>query len=213
VLSEANVTVVATGAVAERVTVAVEFAPPETELGLSVMLATDGTAVIVRVAVGAAPLSVAVIVDDPAVSVVVVDTVNVPVVEPAATVTVPGTVASVVLLDVKATEVPPVGAATLRVTVPVEVVPPRAGWAQRDSCCNDRSHCQGSCLGDSIGSCRDRRGCARVGVESGDREGCRGCACSDRDRSTDRCHGSVAGCQRDYLAARASWDVEVDRTS
>lgn len=125
VLSEANVTVVATGAVAERVTVAVEFAPPETELGLSVMLATDGTAVIVRVAVGAAPLSVAVIVDDPAVSVVVVDTVNVPVVEPAATVTVPGTVASVVLLDVKATEVPPVGAATLRVTVPVEVVPPR----------------------------------------------------------------------------------------
>jgi len=125
VLSEANVTVVATGAVAERVTVAVELTPPVTDAGLSVMLETDGTAVMVSAAVGAPPLSVAVMVEEPAVRVVTVVTWKVAVVEPAATVTVAGTVASAVLLEESATEVPPVGAATLRVTVSVEGLPPR----------------------------------------------------------------------------------------
>ncbi len=125
VLSEASVTVVATGAAADRVTVAVEVPPPATDVGFSTMLETEGTALIESDAVGAPPLSDAVIVEVPAVRVVVVVTVKVAVVAPARTVTEVGTVASEVLLEVRLTTLPPVGAATLRVTVPVEVVPPR----------------------------------------------------------------------------------------
>jgi hypothetical protein len=103
VLSEDRVTVVATGAAADRVTVPVEAVPPRTLVGLRVTVETLGTAAMVSVAVGAPPLSDAPIVDVPLVRVCVVVMLKVPVVAPAATVTDAGTVARAVLLELSAT--------------------------------------------------------------------------------------------------------------
>ena len=122
VLLEVSVTTVATGAAAERVTVADDVAPPRTEVGVRTTLATLGLAVIVKAAVADWPFAVAVIVEDPAVNVNALVTVNVAVVEPDATVTVAGTDAPVVLE--RLTTKPAAGAAELIVTVPVEVAPP-----------------------------------------------------------------------------------------
>jgi len=109
------------GAAVVRVTVPVEEAPPITEIGDKVTLATPG-AVIVSVAVLEAPLKVAVIVDVVDVDTELVATLNVAEAAPAPMVTDAGTVAP--LVAESATTTPPEGAAEPSVTVPVEGLPP-----------------------------------------------------------------------------------------
>jgi hypothetical protein len=94
--------------------------PPTTFAGFTLTV-MPFDALIVRVAVVVAPLSVAVIVAVE-LTFVAVETVNVPVVAPAAIVTVAGGVAWLVDED-RATTRPPVGAGLEIVTVPVELVP------------------------------------------------------------------------------------------
>lgn len=121
-LPEVNVTVVAAVVAADKVTVPVEPLPVATVDGERLTLATEGRAVIVKVAVWLAPPAVAVITALPAVREPVVATENVAVVAPASTVTDAGIVIAVPV-ELRATTSPPVGAALPRVTVPVVDVP------------------------------------------------------------------------------------------
>jgi len=91
-----------------NVTVPVEEAPPDTDVGFNVTEATV-TGLIVKVAVNDTVPDVAVMVAATGAETPTVFTVNVPDVWPAATVTEAGTVAALMLLD-KLTTNPPVGA-------------------------------------------------------------------------------------------------------
>ena len=113
----------AAGAAAVRVTVPTEVPEPVIVVGRMLRAETPG-AVTAIVVVLDTPFPVAVIVADafvvpPATPV----TVKVVVAEPAGTVTDEGTVATAVLLEVSATVVPAPPALPVRVTVPVEVEP------------------------------------------------------------------------------------------
>jgi len=110
------------GAALVMVTVPVEEFPPTTEVGLT-LSADEVGAVMVRLAVGEAPLKVAVIVAVVFVATAVVVTVKVAVVAPEATVTDAGVVAELELL-LRETTKPEAGAADPMVTVPVDELPP-----------------------------------------------------------------------------------------
>jgi len=111
------------GAAPVSVTVAVEVAPPKTELGASEIADTFG-ALTVNVAVEDVPLTVAVMTEVPCAVCVRLVTVKVPVLEPAAIVVVPGTVATLGVPDCRVTVRPPAGAGSLIMIVPVDVAPP-----------------------------------------------------------------------------------------
>ena len=110
------------GAGAVKVTVAVEFAPPATDVGFRDNERTPG-GLTDNWAV-AVPFSVAVIVGVTVEVTAIVLTVKLAVVAPPGTVTEVPTTAAALLLD-SPTATPAAGAALLNVTVPVEELPPR----------------------------------------------------------------------------------------
>lgn len=112
------------GAGASRVTVPIEVAPPRTEVGSRVTLASADEGVIASVVVAVAVPNLAVIVAEVAAVTVDVVVVKVANEEPAGTVTLAGTTA-LVLLEVNETAAPPEPACPVNVTVPVEDLPPR----------------------------------------------------------------------------------------
>lgn len=123
VLLDAKLTTTPPGpATSARVTVAVVFTPPATDVLASDNAVTLGgltTSSVVAVAVS----SVALIVAVTELATCVVPTVNVRLIEPAGTVTVAGTVTPARLLESETT-IPPVGALLDNVTVPVELLLP-----------------------------------------------------------------------------------------
>ena len=123
VLLDAKFTTTPPGpATSARVTVAVVFTPPATDVLASDRAVTLGgltTSSVVAVAVS----SVALIVAVTEFATCVVPTVNVRLIEPAGTVTVAGTVTPARLLESETT-IPPVGALLDNVTVPVELLLP-----------------------------------------------------------------------------------------
>lgn len=111
------------GAGSFNVTVAVEEAPPTSEVGLNATPETPGV-VTAKVAVTGVPSADAVIVVVVLAATAKVVTVKVPVELPLGIVTDAGTVPAAVLLEVKLTTAPPVGAGSFKVMVPVADVPP-----------------------------------------------------------------------------------------
>jgi hypothetical protein len=118
------------GAAEFNVSVAVEFAPPTTAVGLRLKPTSEGGA-IVRTAFAVTDARAAVMVADVGVDTGWVETVNVALVAPAGIVTLAGVVALWLLLD-RPTAIPPIGAGKLIETVPVELRPPATLVGFRD---------------------------------------------------------------------------------